>query len=145
MYKCKIDSLRLLCQLSKVVKCHILSCVFLSIYSHRVCYFNLVHLLLQLSELHKFFLCICTVKTQEPRVSIPKLKLLKETITNAFLEGTVETEVDHIKEIDIKPEIIDTTIESRDVPIYEEETRMSADAGSSRAQTPAKQVRYCIG
>lgn len=57
----------------------------------------------------------------------------------------METEVEQVKEIDNKSDIIDTTLESRDVPIYEEETRMSADAGSSRAQTPAKQVSHCIG
>lgn len=75
-------------------------------------------------------------------MSIPKLKLLKETITNAFAD---DTDADQSKDIDIKhtsiTEVIDTTVVSRDVPIYEEETRMSADAGSSRAQTPAKQVR----
>lgn len=75
-------------------------------------------------------------------MSIPKLKLLKETITAAFVEETVERE-EQPKEIDTATEVIDSTLESRDVPIYEEETRMSADAGSSRAQTPAKQVSRC--
>lgn len=79
-------------------------------------------------------------------MSIPKLKLLKETITSStFLEESIETpEVEQVKEIDNKSDIIDLTPESNDVPIYEEETRMSADAGSSRAQTPAKQVRHIV-
>lgn len=61
------------------------------------------------------------------------------------MDESVDNDVEHVKDIDIKPDIIDSAAESRDVPIYEEETRMSADAGSSRAQTPAKQVSYCIG
>lgn len=78
--------------------------------------------------------------TQESRLSISKLRLLKD-ITSTYFEESVETEVEHLKDT----QILNSTVDSRDVAIYEEETRMSADVGSSRAQTPAKQVSYCRG
>lgn len=67
------------------------------------------------------------ISLQGGKLSAAKLKLLQEA---AEEEATSEEEAE--REEEAKP--------ISDVSIYEEETRMSADTNSSRAQTPAKQV-----
>lgn len=79
---------------------------------------------------------------KESKLPGANLNLPKENTLDSFVEQTSNKECE-LKVVSVKLSTVlpvSTEIASTDVAIYEEETRMSADT-SSRAQTPAKQVR----
>lgn len=81
---------------------------------------------------------------QQQRVSAAKLKLLKEEAAAAIAEQSQILEPEDGGDVEMKGEspvvIEDVTTETPEIVLIEEETRMSADINTSRAQTPARQV-----
>ncbi|KRT78946.1 hypothetical protein AMK59_6871 [Oryctes borbonicus] len=80
---------------------------------------------------------------RQQRVSAAKLKLLKEEAAAAIAEQSQSLEPEDGGDIEMKEEptvVEDVTSETPEIVLIEEETRMSAEINTSRAQTPAKQV-----
>lgn len=80
---------------------------------------------------------------QQQRVSAAKLKLLKEEAAVAIGEESKSLEPEDGGDVEMKEEppiVENVTTETPEIVLIEEETRMSADTNTSRAQTPAKQV-----
>lgn len=89
---------------------------------------------ISLDELHEDAPIDTSINTAlDITIEEPKTPVIKEPVINTFAQiPKVPTPVKETEKIKEKKEI-------EPVPVFEEETRMSADNNNSRAQTPARQ------